>query len=74
MFWIGFCAGTAVCMLVVIVAISAIGWSVGKERSKAADNQKAMMDYWKRSLENQENQVATLENISEYCEFLRRNQ
>ena len=63
MFWIGFCVGVSVSLLVIIVGISAIAWSVGKERSKAADNQKALMEYWRRSMENQSEQIAALENI-----------
>lgn len=65
MFWIGFCAGVSVAFLVLITGISAIGWGVGKERSKAADQQKALMDYWKVSMENQQTQIWMLESISD---------
>lgn len=50
MFWIGFCAGVSLVFLVLIVGISAIGWGVGKERSKAAEYQKALMEYWRESM------------------------
>ena len=66
MFWIGFCAGVSVSLLIIIVGISAIGWGVGKERSKAAENQKALMEYWRESMENQREQITTLDNIGEY--------
>lgn len=66
MFWIGFCAGVSVSLLIIIVGISAIGWGVGKERSKAAENQKALMEYWRESMENQREQITALDNIGEY--------
>jgi hypothetical protein len=63
MFWIGFCAGVSAAFLILIAGISAIGWGVGKERTKAAAERQALMDYWRQSMENQQGQIAVLENI-----------
>ena len=63
MFWIGFAAGTAASCLIIIAGISAIGWAVGKERTRSADQSKALMDYWERSMDNQCTQITVLENI-----------
>ena len=64
-FWIGFAVGTAASCLILIAGISAIGWGVGKERSKAADQSRAMTDYWKESLEIQRNNSYQFEYIAE---------
>jgi uncharacterized protein HemX len=49
MFWIGAAAGVAVALLAVIVGISAIGWGVGKERAKAADEKERIMAFWEEA-------------------------
>ena len=52
MFWVGFCVGTAVCFVICMVGLSAMSWSVAKERSEASkkpDIPPALIDYWDKA-------------------------
>ena len=69
MFWIGFAAGTAASCLIIIVAISAIGWSIGKERTA---NVRKMDRYWQESLEVQERNAETFERIERLIDLGQR--
>ena len=62
MFWIGFACGTGMAFLFVVIGLSAMTWSVSKERKTAAN---ITDKYWAESLEVQRGNAATFERIAE---------
>ncbi len=62
MIWIGIAIGAGVCMIAVVVGISALTWSVGRERALSA---KLTDQYWRDSLEVQKRNADTFERILE---------
>lgn len=66
MFWIGFCAGVSASFLVCIIGLSAMAWSIGKERTKAAESPAVppeLAGYWERCNSNIEKQYIRLGKI-----------
>lgn len=49
MFWIGMAAGAFVCLVSIIIGISAIGWSVGKERTEAVKDRDRLWQQWQEA-------------------------
>ena len=66
MFWIGFCVGISCCFLICLVGLSAMSWSIGKERKVAAEKPAIppeLVKYWETCNKSIEAQYIRLGEI-----------